>query len=100
LEGQVLLRLAEPRKAQRLLEEAFAALLGSELRGDVLAAGLALLVAGSPPGKVAAQLVALVPSLWRQELQGLLEEVAKSDQLRPEQLATVQRYLDLPESPA
>jgi len=99
LEGQVLLRLAEPRKAQRLLEDAFAALLGSELRGDALAAGLALLVAGSPPGKVAAQLVALVPSLWRNELLGVLEEIAKSGRVRAEQAATVQKYLDLPEGP-
>jgi hypothetical protein len=89
----------EVEKAHRLLAEAFAALLGSELRADALIAGLALLVAGASPAKVAPRLVGLVPALWRQELGRLLDDVTATGRVRPEQLATLEKFLDLPEQP-
>jgi hypothetical protein len=97
LEGQILLRLGEVHQAQRLLQDAFAVLVGSDLRNDAVVAGIALLLAGARPGKVAAQILPLVPQLWRQELASLLEDVARTGRVRPEQLGTLEKFLELPE---
>jgi tetratricopeptide (TPR) repeat protein len=99
LEGQVLLRVGATDTARGLLEEALAALLGSDLSADALIAGLALLVAGAPPAAVAPRLAGVVPPLWRRELGQLLDDVAASGQVEPEQLARLERFLHLPDKP-